>query len=104
MPAWAEMPGCALQFSTCAAIADRIGPGGSLDNVNDASATAWFDGFVWGVAFSYLQKGWCPRQPFNGWQLSAVVSKYVRENPRDWGKQPATLVLKAPSEAFPCKQ
>ena len=57
-----------------------------------------------GIASPSLQKVWCPTRPFTGLQLSAVVSKYVKEHPEQWSENPQVLVSRALQQAFPCKK
>lgn len=79
--------------------------GDQIRTNEDAWETGWHDGFVMGVAMMGLQKTWCPGQPFTGKQISAVVSKYVLENPAQWGGgRPDKLVVSALAQAFPCKK
>jgi hypothetical protein len=95
---------CGSNFAACAATAERVGPNGVLPDGGTGWDVGWVDGFVMGVGLSFIQAAWCPRQPISNQQLSAIVSKYMRENPAEWGEQPKTLVLRALSQAFPCKR
>jgi hypothetical protein len=95
---------CGSNFAACAATAERVGPAGVLPDGGTGWDVGWVDGFVMGVGLSYIQAAWCPRQAISTQQLSAIVSKYMRENPAEWAEQPKTLVLRALSQAFPCKR
>jgi hypothetical protein len=95
---------CAFNLPACAAVAERVGPAGALATIGDAWATAWFDGFVMGIALANRPQ-WCPPGGvFSGIQLSAIVSQYVRENPKTWNQGPQLIVLQALAQAYPCKK
>lgn len=95
---------CGTNFAQCAMSADRVAHNGNkLETSDETWDTGWFDGFVWGVALSGIQKTWCPKTPFSGLQLSAVVVQYMQARPQDWGQQPTALVNRALTGAFPCR-
>jgi hypothetical protein len=93
---------CTVNFPACAATSERIGPGGQVTTIGDGLDTGWFDGYVMGVSQATLQKAWCPIRPFSGNQVSAVVSKFIRDHPEMWGERPFDLVQLALGQAFPC--
>ena len=96
---------CYDHFPQCSLTASRIQEsGGRLTDISDTWETGWYDGFVMGIASPSLQKVWCPTRPFTGLQLSAVVSKYVKEHPEQWSENPQVLVSRALQQAFPCKK
>ena len=39
------------------------------------------------------QGGWCPTAAFGTDTIIAIVAKYLREHPDEWGKTPNSLVL-----------
>ena len=94
---------CGFNISTCAAVAERIGPCGVLTTIGDAWNSAWFDGFVMGAGLASPQK-WRAPAAFSSQQLSAIVSRYVRENPKSWNQGPQLIVLQALAQAYPCKK
>ena len=63
-----------------------------------------FDGYVSGVAHSELQNTWCPTHPFTQTQVSAVVSKYLRDRPDAGGYPPGMIVRTALGASFPCSR
>jgi hypothetical protein len=99
-----ELTDCVTRFPTCAAVAERIGPGGRVNTLDEAWTNGWFDGYVSGVALATLQTAWCPSSAFSTVQISAIVAKYVRENPARWSDLSQKIVRTALAQAFPCKR
>jgi hypothetical protein len=102
----AEVPNCWLsgsQFAQCAGTWERVFQNRNrLEDVRTAWDVGSFESFVMGVSGGALQRTWCPTAPFGTDTIFAIVAKYLRERPEEWGKTPDALVLAPLALAFPC--
>jgi Rap1a immunity proteins len=102
----AEVPNCwrsGSQFAQCAATWERVFQNRNrLEDVRTAWDVGSFESFVMGVSGGALQRTWCPTGPFGTDTIFAIVAKYLRERPEEWGKTPDALVLAPLALAFPC--
>lgn len=106
-PAKAGLQNCwgsGSQFAQCAATWERVFNNDShMENVRTTWEVGSFESFVMGVADAELQRAWCSRGDLDADTIIAVVAKYVREHPEEWGKLPNAIVAIALSVQFPCK-
>src|ERR1700676_2409335 len=102
----AEVPNCwqsGSEFARCAATWERVFQNGNrLGNLHTAWDVGSFESFVKGVSDMALQNTWCPTAPYGTDTIFAMVAKYLRERPEEWGKTPDALVLAPLALAFPC--
>lgn len=61
-----------------------------------------FRGYVAGVQDSFNGEAFCVPENVQLSQASAVVKKYLAENPRLWNEPAKLLVIKALKHAYPC--
>lgn len=71
----------------------------------DYSEVRAFQGFTAGVfdTLSALDMI-CPSTSITGGQVSAIVTKYLKDNPEKWNEAAINLVHSALMNAFPCKK
>ena len=63
-----------------------------------------FDGYVAGVVDAGDGLVFCTGSGVTAGQNSAVVAKYINNNPEKWNKNADLLVVDALKKAFPCKK
>ena len=86
--------GLALQASTALAAID----GNELRALNQSA----FYGYIYGVADSFMDEGYCPPKGINYSQIVAIVKKYLNNNPKYWNENATTLILTALMIDYPC--
>jgi hypothetical protein len=68
-------------------------------------ADAWkFRAYVIGVHDTASGILFCPPADLGEVQTSAIVAKYMENNPQEWNKSGSTIVTMALSQAFPCSK
>lgn len=71
--------------------------------VTDFPAYARFIGYVSGVSDTAVTEGLiCPPYGTTADQATAIVAKYVTDNPGKWGKTGDWIVINALARVFPC--
>ena len=78
--------------------------GGRAHDTTSALDIEFFQGFVAGVAFTTVNRAWCPVGTYSLSQLSAVSAKYLRDHPERWSERADQLVLEGLVGAFPCRR
>lgn len=63
-----------------------------------------FKGYVGGVVDTGDGILFCTTSKVTRGQNSAVVAKYIKNNPEKWNQPAQNLVIEAMKAAFPCKQ
>lgn len=63
-----------------------------------------FSGYVAGVVDTGYGILFCTPPGVTRGQNSAVVAKYLKNNPEKWNQSADSLVIEAMKEAFPCKK
>lgn len=66
--------------------------------------TGLFRGYVSGVVDTGNDVLFCTTQGVNRGQYTAVVAKYIKNNPEKWNIGASSLVIDAMKQAFPCKK
>jgi hypothetical protein len=66
--------------------------------------TGIFRGYVSGVVDTGDGVLFCTGNGVTRGQYTAVVSKYIKNNPEKWNKGASYLVIEAMQQAFPCKK
>lgn len=75
-----------------------------LLNTGRVTDIAMFRGYVAGVSDVYNGKLFCAPPDVELSQASAVVKKYLSENPRLWNEPAKVLVIQALESAYPCSK
>lgn len=70
---------------------------------NGSFKSGLFNGYVAGVVDLGDEFLFCLTAGVTRGQYSAVVSKYLKNNPEKWNKAAETIVVNALKEAFPCE-
>jgi hypothetical protein len=63
-----------------------------------------FNGYVAGVVDAGNEILFCTPDGVTAGQFTAVVTKYLKENPEKWNLGASSLVIDALKVAFPCKK
>lgn len=63
-----------------------------------------FGGYIAGVVDTGNNYMFCTTPGVSRGQNSAIVAKYLRNNPEKWNMSAASLVVEAMKESFPCKK
>lgn len=66
--------------------------------------TGLFRGYVSGVVDTGNDILFCTGSGVTRGQYSAVIAKYIKNNPEKWNKSASSLVIEAMQQAFPCKK
>jgi hypothetical protein len=70
----------------------------------DSAGAGLFMGYVSGIADTGDGLLFCPGIRVVVGQLTAVVEKYLENNPEKWDYEAAPLVIRAMQQAFPCEK
>lgn len=76
------------------------------NNASNASSykSAFYSGYVTGVADASFDVRWCPRPTITVGQIKNVVAKFLDDNPAELDKSAESLITAALSQAFPCSR
>ena len=75
------------------------------DSVQDPMDASYYIGYVLGVHDALSGTGsFCPPENFTINEATAIVRRYLRQNPGQLNKTADTLVVKALAQAFPCNR
>lgn len=107
-PAFADSFNCLSSGSvmaSCAAIYDQNPVGTTIYGLITVAKVASYSTFIEGVALSTINKSWCPGEGLIQMEMmNAIVSKFLRDHPEQWGDTPVNLTVRGLATAFPCKR
>jgi len=75
------------------------------DNNCDWSANFSYQYYIFGIADALIDANYiCIPNSVNGRQITAIVTKFINDNPKSWNRSSNYLVESALLDAFPCEK